>query len=227
MNSTTNNNHLSFSADMRGPDPSSVGVFSQTSSVSSSDSHGFGVYQLTTDGTSGVTIRTLVLVPISAFPFRKALIAKFFFRQILGYTDSPSISISYLISTVVSYFDMSTAIAKNEAEVVVISIRDSIFCVDNISGVGFLDSTGESITITEPDNRPRDVSYFTFYSFVNHNTVDNRAPNFVRQFEFCCAYLPIPPLLLLIFRCRALLLFPINHWCLHSIQHSVVYRMFC
>ena len=161
MNTTTNNN-LSFPADMSGPNPFSAGVFPQTATVSSSESNGFGVYQLTPVGASDATIRTLVPVSISALPYRKALIAKLFFRQILGYTDSPSISVSDLISTVASYFDMSTAMAEREVESVSVFIRSSIFNVVNMSGVGFLDSTGKSITISDHDNRPHDVSYFTF-----------------------------------------------------------------
>ena len=74
--------------------------------------------------------------------------------------------------------------AEREAEAAEISIGDSIFCVDNMSGVGFLDSTGKSVNIIEPDNRPRDVSYFTFRSSLNPNAIDYRAPNAVYQFEF-------------------------------------------
>ena len=81
--------------------------------------------------------------------------------------DSPSITISELVSNNASYFDISSAIAEREAEVADISVRDSIFCVDNMSGVGFLDSTRKSVNIIEPDNRPRDVSYFTFRSSLN------------------------------------------------------------
>ena len=82
MNSNTYNKNLSFPANMSGSNPSSVGFFPQTTTVSSSDPHGFGVYQLTPVGESDATIRTLVPIPVSALPYRKALIAKFFFRQI-------------------------------------------------------------------------------------------------------------------------------------------------
>ena len=44
MNSNTYNKNLSFPADMSGPNPSIAGVFPQTTAVSSSDPHGFGVY---------------------------------------------------------------------------------------------------------------------------------------------------------------------------------------
>ena len=126
MNSTPYNNNLSFPADMSVPKPSSAGVSPQTATVSSSDPNSFSVYQLTPVGLSDATIGTLVPVNISALPYRKALIAKLFFRQILGYADSPSISVSDLISIVASYFDMSTAMAEREVESASISIRGSI-----------------------------------------------------------------------------------------------------
>ena len=182
MNSNTYNKHLSFPADMSGPNPFSAGFYPQITTVASSDLHCFGVYQLTPVRASGATIRILVLVPISALPYRKALIAKLFFRQILGYVDSPSIFVNDLVSTVTSYFDMSTVMTEREVEAASISIRDSIFSVANLSGVGFLDSTGKYVSISDSDNRPRDVSYFTFRSFLNPNIVDPRAPNTVHQF---------------------------------------------
>ena len=80
-----------------------------------------------TVGASDASICTRVLVSISAFPYRNTLIAKMLFRQILGYADSPSISISDLVSTVVSYFDMSTAMTERETKAVAISICDPIF----------------------------------------------------------------------------------------------------
>ena len=88
MNNTTNNN-LSFPADMSDPNSSSACVFPQTATVSSSDPNSFGVYQLTPVGASDATIRTLVPVPISALPYRKALIDQFFFRQISDPDNHP------------------------------------------------------------------------------------------------------------------------------------------
>ena len=158
--------------------------FPQTTTVSSSDPHAFGIYQLTPIGASNTTILTLVSVDISALSYRKVLISKIFFRQILGYTASPTIFVSDLISTITSYFDMNTAMAEREVESASISIRDSIFSVANMSRVGFLDSTEKSITISDPDNRLRDVLYFTFCSSLNPNTIDPCAPHAVYQFKF-------------------------------------------
>ena len=74
--------------------------------------------------------------------------------------------------------------AEHEVEGAAISIRDSIFCVANMFGVGFRDSTGNFVTITDPDNHPRDASHLTFLSSLKPNTVDPHAPNTVHQLEF-------------------------------------------
>lgn len=182
---------------------------------------------MTTVCARNATIRTIVTFPISAFSYRKALIAKILFRQILGYTDCSSISISALVSTATACFDMSTAMAEHEAEAVEISIRDSICCVNNKSCVGFLDSTGTpslSLTLTTAHAK------FLIFLIARLLTlmqlmIEHQIP-FISS-NFLCAYLTIPPFLSLIFRCLALLLLPINHRCLHSIQLLAVYRMLC
>ena len=84
--------------------------------------------------------------------------------------------------------------AEREAEAAAISIRDSILCVDNMSSVGFLASQGKFVTIDDPDNRPRDVSCFTFRSSLNPHTVDLRVPNSVHQFLIFFALISQPPL---------------------------------
>ena len=53
-----------------------------------------------------------------------------------------------------------------------------------MSGVGFLYSTGKSVTISDPDKRPREIFYVTFRLSFYPTTVDPRAPNTVHQFEF-------------------------------------------
>ena len=60
----------------------------------------FGVYQQTTVGSGDGSIRTLIPAAISAAPYRKALIAKLFFRQILVLADTPSASFSDLMTAV-------------------------------------------------------------------------------------------------------------------------------
>ena len=85
----------------------------------------FGVYIQTPVGLSEFSIRTLVSVPISAEPYRQALIAKLFFHQILSLTDSPSVSVNDLMATVATYFDINTGSAEREAEAAAQSISRS------------------------------------------------------------------------------------------------------
>ena len=156
----------------------------QTTSARSNDSYGFRNYQLTTVGASEAIIHTLVSVPISAPPYRNALIAKIFFRQILGHTASPSIPISDLVSTVATYFNMSTEMAEIDAKIAADSIRDSIFRVDNMTGVGYLNSKEKSVTIDDHSSRPPNVAYITFRSTINPHIVDPRAHDAIHLFEF-------------------------------------------
>ena len=137
MNSTTYNNNLLLLRWHKRPQPFQCRCF-----LANSLRFVFWPKQfrcLSADTRRCATIRILVIVNISALPYRTSLI--------LGYADSPSISVSDLISTVALYFDMSTAMAKWEVESAFVSIRVWIFNVVNMPSVGFLDSTGKSITM--------------------------------------------------------------------------------
>jgi len=74
----------------------------------------FGVYRQTPVGLSELSIRTLVPVPISAEPYRKALIAKLFFHQILSLMNSTSATFYDLLATVAAYFDIITGSAETK-----------------------------------------------------------------------------------------------------------------
>ena len=139
---------------------------------------------MTTIGTSDATIHTFVPVPINTSRYRKTLIAKLFVRQILIHATLPSISISDLVTTVASYFDMSTAMTEREAKTAAESIYDSIFRVTNMTRVNFLDSKEKPVAITDPSRRLDDITYFTFRANINPHLVDTRAPDSVHLFEF-------------------------------------------
>ena len=87
----------------------------------------FGIYQQTAVGLSDLSIRTLVPDPISAEPYRKALVAKLFFQQTLSLAESPSVELNDLISIVASYFSFSTGSAKRDADTAAQSISCSFF----------------------------------------------------------------------------------------------------
>ena len=125
---------------------------------------------------SEFSIRILVPDNISAEPYRKALIAKLFFHQILSLTDSPSVSFNDLLDTVAAYFEINTGSAEREAEAAAQAISRSFFRVSNLIGVTFSDLSGNPIKIPDTDNHPADITYFTFCSNVTANTVDCRVP---------------------------------------------------
>ena len=132
LNSTTSNNRRNNNF----PLPTSIG---------GSDSSHFGVYQQTSVGSGDVTIRTLAIAPISAEPYRKVLIAKIFFRQIISLTDTPYLSFSDIMTTIASYFSLNTGSAEREAETTVICIRFTSFRASNLEGAGFADISGKPI----------------------------------------------------------------------------------
>ena len=158
MNTTTNNTLSAYIANT-----------SVVNSVSS-----FGKYQDIAVGYE-LTIRTLVLPNISAKPYRKAMIAIIFFRRILYLSSFPSITISDLTATVAAYFTIPTGSAEHEAERIVESVRHAFFVVDNLQGLGFLDSSGKAIVVS--DDRAVDIKFFSFRSTVLASVIDQRFPS--------------------------------------------------
>ena len=69
----------------------------------------FGVYQQTLVWSSEISIDTLISDDISAEPYYKALIVKFFFRQILPLSDNSFVSIREFNAAVVSYCSINTS----------------------------------------------------------------------------------------------------------------------
>ena len=136
----------------------------------------FGVYQQIPVGLSELSIRTLVSDNNSAKSYRKALIAKLFFHQILSLTDSSSVFCNDLLATIAAYFEINTGSAEREAEAAAQSISRSFFRVSNLIGVTVSDSSGKPIKVPDNDKRPEDITYFIFRSNVTANTVDCRAP---------------------------------------------------
>ena len=72
---------------------------------------------------SDVTIRTIVPSPTGTEPYRKIIVAIFFFRRILALSNSPFISLRDLTATVASYFDIIIGSAEREVEYIVEAIH--------------------------------------------------------------------------------------------------------
>ena len=142
MNTTTNNTLWAYTA---------------TSSAVNSVSL-FGTYQDTAVGCE-LTIRTIVPPDISDEPYRKAMVAIFFLSYSFSHLP-PSIAISNLTATVAASFAMPTDSAEREAERIVESVRHAFFDIGNLQGIGFLDSSGKAITVS--DHRTADITSFSF-----------------------------------------------------------------
>ena len=74
------------------------------------------MYQQTLIGSNEILIHTLVPDNISTKSYRKVLIAKLFFRQIISLSDISSVSVSDIMSTVASYFGLNTECIEREVE---------------------------------------------------------------------------------------------------------------
>ena len=60
----------------------------------------------------------------------------------------------------------------------------TVFLVPNLQGVGFFDSSGKLLDVSDLDNRPADLTYFTFRSVVTAADIDDRAPHTLLSLEF-------------------------------------------
>ena len=140
-----------------------------------------GKYQNTAVGCE-LTIRTIVPPRIRTDPYRKSMIVLLFFRCILSLSSSPYITISDLTATVASYFAMPTWSVEREAERIVESVRHVFVVVGNLQCIGFLDSSGKPIKVS--DNRAADITSFSFRSTVLASAIDQRFPSTTLSLDF-------------------------------------------
>ena len=134
IKSTTTNTTVNSSA----PNTLTNNALSLSNGINGPTSSYFGVYQHAFVGSIDVSVRTLVPAAISTAPYRKALIVKLFFHQILALTDTSSVSFSDMMSTVASYFSLSTGSAERKAETAVVIIRSNFFLISNLQGIGLV-----------------------------------------------------------------------------------------
>ena len=91
----------------------------------------FGQFQRISVGTSDKTIRVPVALPMKEAPYRKALVAQQFIRKIKHLATNNTFSHRDLMSTVVSYFDFETGIAKTGSESAILLVHRAIFSINN------------------------------------------------------------------------------------------------
>ena len=75
-----------------------------------------------------------------------------------------------------AYFGITTGAVEREAERIVDSIRQAFIHVDNLEGIGFLNSSGKGIQITDLNNRTENILFITFRFTVTANKIDPRFP---------------------------------------------------
>ena len=73
------------------------------------------------------------------------------------------------------YFNIKTIVAENETKFAASAIDNSLFLVDNIIDVEFLNSKEKSIIISVYSNRSPDILYCNFHYTIKPNHVDSRA----------------------------------------------------
>ena len=144
----------------------------------------FEAFQDTAVGSSELTIRTIALPDISAEPYRIVMIAILFFRCILSLSSSPSVSISDLIATIVAYFTLPIGSAEREAERIVGLICHAFFHVDNLQGIGDIDSSGKLTLVLDIANRAADIIFFTFRSTVTASDINHHFPSITLSLDF-------------------------------------------
>ena len=105
-----------------------------------------------------------------------------FFRRILSLSSSPSVTISDLTATVAAYFAIPTGSAEREAERIVESVRHAFFVFGNLQGIGFIDSSGKPIAVS--DSRAVDITFLSFRSTVVASTIDQRFPSTALSLDF-------------------------------------------
>ena len=77
---------------------------------------------------------------------------------------------------------MNTTTIEKEGNMSILTISVLIVSIDNMTNVGFLNSKGNRITISDLSNYSLDIYYFIVYSIVNLNRVDSRVLDIVFSF---------------------------------------------
>ena len=94
------------------------------------------------------------------------------------------LSFPFIMLTFAAYFTLPTGSAERDAERIVDSIRHALFHVNNLPGIGFLDSSDKLTLVLDIANRLADIVFFTFRSTVTASDIDNRFPSTTLYLDF-------------------------------------------
>lgn len=87
--------------------------------------------------TSDGMVRVLSDIPMSEKPYRKAMVADFFYQKIKALVVNSAFSSVDLVATIATYFDFNTCSAEIEAVAAVDKISAAVFKVDYFASLGF------------------------------------------------------------------------------------------
>ena len=133
----------------------------------------FGSYQLLAVGTSDRTIRVPIPLPMSQLPYCKVMVVGLFFSTIKGLATDSTLSSVDLVSTIVGYFDFNISSVEEEGMVAAKKNRTAIFKLEKITGLGFRNHKGGSVSFDPNDTRPADLTHFAFRSEFWASSIDN------------------------------------------------------
>jgi len=125
-----------------------------------------------------------VPLPMSQLPYRKAMVADLFFGTIKGLALDSAFSSADLIATTAGYFGFNTSSAEDEATVASAKIRAAIFNVEHLTGLGFRNRKGDTVSFDSTGVRPKDIRYFAFRSVFTASAIDSRGPDTPFSVEF-------------------------------------------
>ena len=114
----------------------------------------FGSYQLLAVGTSDRNIRVPVPIPMSQLPYRKAILADLLFGMIKGLALDSAFSSADLIATTVGYFGLNNSSVEDEATVASTKVRASIYNVEHLTGLGFRNRKGNTLSFDPTGDHP-------------------------------------------------------------------------
>ena len=83
-----------------------------------------------------------------------------------------------------AYFAIPTVSAEYEAERIVDSVRNAFFHVDNLQGIGFLDSSGKTTLISDLTNRVADIMFLSFRSSIMASVINQLFPLTTSSLDF-------------------------------------------
>ena len=155
-----------------------------TTGTSGTNIVSFGSFKLLKVGCRDGTIRVPSAILMSEKPYRKAMVADSFFREVKALTVDSVFSSTDLVATIATYFDFNTSSAEIEAATAAERIRATIFQVEYLTGLGFRNQYGTPVSYRQGDTRQVHLHYFAFRSALRASDLDDRGPDTVFSFYF-------------------------------------------